>query len=318
IRDNSDIVKSLAHRIVYGMNNCAIITPSSLVAVALFGSIRRTLSYPRLVWHVRKIVHYIRDNNLNARFSDEFSKDFRKPIDAALELLCDDKLLTKEKASRTTYYRIHKTSALSVDYYKNNIIQYFVSDSIIASAFLALSEKNRRRQILKNELEKYTQVLSKIFKYEFVYPVGKPFKQLFEERLQKSFAAKILLEHGDYVTLSPAVESVTQIQFAARLLANFIDAYWVCFQKLVPSINNVQSQKALIANLMEHLKTAYISGISDCPEIVSKTLVDNVIAYFTDSLVITWQNGKPFLGQKKYLDKMKTAMMVLQKAHFNR
>lgn len=317
-KNNADIVKSLAHRLVYGMNNCAIITPSSLIAVALFGSMRRALSYPRLIWHIRKIVHYIRDNNLNARFSDEFSKDFRRPIDTALELLCDDKLLTKEKAGRVTYYRIHKTSALSVDYYKNNIIQYFVSDAIIATAFLALSEKNRRRQVLKNELEKYTQILSQIFKFEFVYPVGKPFKQLFEERLQKAFGAKIFQEQGDFITLSPAIESIAQIQFAARLLANFIDAYWVCFQKIVPGISNVQSHKALIAILLEHLKSAYISGVSDCPEIVSKSLVENVLAYFTDIQAIKWRQGKPVLGEKKYLDKIKIAKMVLEKAHFNR
>ncbi len=316
--NKKDIVKALAHRIVFGMNHCSMITPTSLIAIALLGSNRRTLSHFQLLWHIKKIIRYIKSNNKDARFSDEFKENYKKPIKRALQLLLKDKSLSTEKAGDSTYYRIPKTSALALDYYKNNIIHYFVADAIIATAFMALFEKNRRKKVLKSTLESYTQSLSQIFKYEFIYSVGLPFKTLFEQRLQYALDKNIFILNGEQIGLSSSTDANMQLHFATRLLANFIDAYWICFQKIPQAIKKSHNKKALIAHLLDYLREAYVSGVSDFPEIMSKSTVENVLRLFEDHQVVSWSNGIPSLKNHEALDVLKREALVLQKAHYNR
>ncbi len=316
--NKKDIVKSLAHRIVFGMNHCSMITPTSLIAIALLGSNRRTLSHFQLMWHIKKIIRYIQTNNKDARFSDEFKENYKKPIKRALQLLLADKALSTEKAGDSTYYRIPKTSALALDYYKNNVIHYFVADAIISTALIALFEKNRRKKVLKSALEVYTQSLSQIFKYEFIYPVGLPFKVLFEQRLQYAINKNLIILNGEHVCLSSSSDANMQLQFATRLLANFIDAYWICFQKLPQSIKKSHNKKVLVTHLLDYLREAYVSGVSDLPEIVSKSIVENVLQLFEDNNVISWNNGAPTINNQDAFGKLKMQALVLQKAHYNR
>jgi glycerol-3-phosphate O-acyltransferase len=316
--NKKEIVKALAHRIIFGMNRCSMITPTSLIATALLGSNRRTLSHFQLLWHIKKIIRYIQINNKDARFSDEFKENYKKPIKRALQLLLNDKLLIAEKAGDSTYYRIPKASALALDYYKNNIIHYFIADAIIAAAFMALFEKNRRKKVLKSTLQNYTHSLSQIFKYEFIYSVGLPFKALFEQRLQHALDKKIFILNGDHIILASTTDANIQLHFAARLLANFIDAYWICFQKLPQAIKKSHHKNGLIAHLLSYLREAYVSGVSDFPEIVSKSTVENVLRLFEDQQVVSWNNGIPALKNQDVLEQLKKEALVLQKAHYNR
>lgn len=298
-----DLVKILAHRIISGIQRCTVITPVSLVATALLASRRRILSRAQLEWSVKKIAHYV-----------QIPKPDLEPV---IEGLLQDSLLLSEQAGRRVYYRVPEKAALSLDYYKNNLIHHFVADSILATAFMVSCENNRRKIVKKSVLQKQTQILSQIFKYEFSYPAGISFEELFDIRVQAAVNAKIMTRVQDHIRLSDSKDSSEQLSFAVHILSNFIDAYWICSKKLESVVTKAPTRKVLVAMLLDCLKESVLSGASYYPEIVSKSLAENAISLFTDLGILSWESGKAKIKQdKKY--ELKKIYKVLQDCHYER
>ena len=136
--------------------------------------------------------------------------------------------------------------------------------------------------------------------------------------MQYALDKNIFILNGEQIGLSSSTDANMQLHFATRLLANFIDAYWICFQKIPQAIKKSHNKKALIAHLLDYLREAYVSGVSDFPEIMSKSTVENVLRLFEDHQVVSWSNGIPSLKNHEALDVLKREALVLQKAHYNR
>ena len=312
-----ELTKSLAHRIMFGMNRCSVITASSLISTVLLTSRKRTLPRSVLFRNIKKIIRYIQHNGAEYRLSDDLIKGVRAPVQKALDLFVLDQLLLTDKAGDTTYYRSNEKFLLSLDFYKNNILHHFVSDAIIATAFIALCGSNRHKWVKLSYLKNHTQLLSQVFKYEFIYPVGEPFSNLFQKRLESAVQSKILILEKDMVCLSPTKEAQWQLTFATRLIANFVDAYWICAQKLESAVSKSANKKALSLNLLDYLKEAHLNGLSDYPEIVSRTIVENAILLFTDYEILIFENQKPQIGTGPQMEEMKRVVQLLQACHYS-
>ncbi|MEI6805366.1 MAG: 1-acyl-sn-glycerol-3-phosphate acyltransferase [Myxococcaceae bacterium] len=301
--DQKDLVKGLAHRIISGIHRCTVVTPVSLVATAMLASKRRILSRAQLEWSVKKIAQYVQIPKPN--------------IECVLESLLQDSVLIAEQAGRRTYYRVPEKAALSLDYYKNSLIHHFVADSILATAFSVSCGNNRRKIVKKSILSKQAQILSQIFKFEFSYPAGTSFEELFESRVQSAIDSKIMTRVQDQIRLNESKDSSEQLFFAANLLSNFIDAYWVCSKRLEAALTKAPTKKVLVGVLLDFLKEAVLSGATDYPEIVSKSLAENAVLLFEDLGILVWESNKAKLKQSKK-EELKNIIQVLQEFHYGR
>lgn len=312
-----EVTKALAHKIVYGINQCSVVTSTALVATAFLASSRRALAKPTLMLYVKRMIRYIDANeHSKARFSDGLKNNVSLHIDRALHLLVADNLLHHDEAAQIAYFRVNDKSALSLDYYKNNILHHFVSDAIIATAFMALGGKERK-PVRISALFDVTEQLSKIFKFEFIYPVGKTLPQIFAERLEFAERAHIIVRRADFVILLSTRAASMQINFATQLIANFIDAYLVCARRLPQAVERANNKKSLILALLAAIQKSYLGGSIDCPETASKATVEHALLYFIDMGILEYQEGKPRLTQdaKTRLNKIEH---ILQQAHNRR
>ncbi len=296
-QDQKDLVKGLAHRIISGIHRCTVVTPVSLVATAILASRRRILSRAQLEWSVKKIAAYV-----------QIPKPDLEPV---LEGLLQDSILLSEKAGRRTYYRVPEKAALSLDYYKNNLIHHFVADAILATAFMVSCGNHRRKIVKKSVLEKQAQSLSQIFKFEFSY------EEPFDARVQAAIDAKVMTRVQDHIRLNESKEAQEQLFFAANLLANFIDAYWICSKKLESALTKAPTRKVLVGVLLDYLKEAVLSGGSDYPEIVSKSLAENAVLLFEDLGILVWESNKSKLKPDKK-DELRRIIQILQECHYGR
>ncbi|MBL4818057.1 MAG: 1-acyl-sn-glycerol-3-phosphate acyltransferase [Deltaproteobacteria bacterium] len=301
--DHKHLVKLLAHQIISGINRCTVITPVSLIATALLASKRRILSKGQLEWSVRKIAKYIYIPKPN--------------LESHLAELVEEGTLVAEQAGRRTYYRVLEKNALSLDYYKNNLLHHFVADAIMATAFRVSCGSSRRKSAKRSVVEKKAKNLSQIFKFEFNYPPGQKFEEIFEKNLNRAVEARLVARVQDRVCLIDSRESDEQLFFAANLLSNFIDAYWVCAKKLESAVRKKSTKKALISHLLEALREAALSGSSDYPEIVSKSLVGNALLLFQDMGVLEFSRGKAKLNPMRK-DELKRIRQILQECHYER
>jgi glycerol-3-phosphate O-acyltransferase len=279
------------------------VTPTSLVAAALLGSKRRILSRAQLEWSVKKIAQHI-----------QVPKPKLEPV---LENLLQDSLVVAENAGKRVYYRVPEKSTLSLDYYKNNLIHHFAADAILATAFQISTQSDRKKIVKKSILQRQAQILSQIFKFEFSYENGASFEEIFNSRLDHAIDARIMLRVQDQIRLTDLKDSGEQLLFVANLLSNFVDAYWVCARKLESALIKTPAKKVLISVLLDCLKEAVLSGASDYPEIVSKSLVENAVLYFENAGFLSWENGRAKFKPDKKEDLKKT-IKILQECHYGR
>ncbi len=300
---NPDFVKLLAHHIVSGINRCSVITPISIVSTALLGSKRRILSHAQLEWSCRKIAQYV---------------GVPKPeLEPVIDGLLQDGVLIAEQAGKRTYYRVPEKAVLSLDYYKNNLIHHFVADAIVALAFRVSYGSHSRKIVKRSVLHKKAQALSQIFKFEFSYPAGVSFDDMFDSRLEIATDAKIITRVQDHIRLVETREATEQLLFSSNLLGNFIDAYWICSKRLESAVLKSRTRKALVASLLESLREAVLNGSTDYPEIASKSLVDNAILLFESIGFLTFKSGKTMIKSDKR-DAFKQVQQVLQECHYER
>ncbi len=313
------LVKVFAHKIVFGINRCSMITPTAVVVMALFGAKRRTLSKTLLVAYVNKILQHIKlSAGELARFSPGLQDETKTQIDRALELMIADGLIGLEKAGKRTYYRISEDSALSLEYYKNNIIHNFVQDSIVANAMVALGAK-QQQNFTKEELLKTSKTLSQIFKYEFVFPVGMTFEENFERAFNIALKMGILVQNSGSYTLTSSNKTARQIfEFSLLMTANFVDSYFACTQKIKLVVEQANSVNSLTLKLLDQIRAAYLNGTVEFAECASKVVVQNALKLFSEVSILDLNGDKPKLKNRDENIEYQEMLSVLQKAHYNR
>lgn len=316
-QQKKQLVESLAHQIIFGINRSSIVTPTALIATSLFGARRRTLPSPALHVSVKRIMKYIQDaSHRHARFSEGLLNQRRAQIDRALHLLANDGVINKEKAADITFYRISEKSALALDYYKNNIIHHFVVDTLLATAFMALGG-NKQTRVPQVRLMEYAILLSRIFSKEFAHPISATIGEMFQAAI-KNAIEKNILEYSDsgLLQLSSTRRARQQILFGVLLISNFVDAYLICANKLQFVCEQVTNQKHLILNLLDQIRGAYLNGTVDCPESVNKLLVENAISLFSEIGVLSFEEGNPQANLDSH--DFTNILELLQLCHYNR
>src|SRR5262249_49944705 len=108
-----------------------------------------------------------------------------------------------------------------LDYYKNNAINWFVGESLVAVSAIALAQ---RGELIHEELRERTLELSRLLKLEFVYRVGVTFEVIFEETLTGLMQAGWLRTNAAAVSISD--EGRVPLALLAGLVESYIETYW--------------------------------------------------------------------------------------------
>lgn len=313
-----DTAKSFAHRIVFGINRCSIVTPTSLIVAALFTAPRRTMARPVLLRTAKALIEYIKINTGElARFDPNLLSDPKTQIDRALSLLIRDKLISHEEAGRLVYYRIPEQSALALDYYKNNIVNHFIADAIIATAFVAKGGA-KHFTVSESDLFNATQLLSQILKREFIFPVGQTYEEIFAARIAHAEKTGLLSKTNRGYRLVRTRGASRRLNFAVLMIANFIDAYLICALRIKNEAEHSSNLKTLTLGLLGRIRGAFLDGTVDCPEAASKAIVQNAISLFSDLNIITIEGDEPkFVGEQSDQSLLKMTEL-LRRSHYNR
>lgn len=313
-----EFVKTFAHRLVFGINRCAIITPTSLVVTALFSAQRRTMAAPILFRSAKALLEYVKNNTGDlARFDPQLQDNFKVEITRALNILIKDKLVFREEAGNLVYYRIPEQSALALDYYKNNIINHFVSDAILATAFVAKGG-GKYFTVAENDLFNATQQLSQILKKEFIFPVGQSFAEIFNSRIEVAIKSQIIEKAGKGYRLCRSVNAKRKVNFSVALIANFIDAYLICSLRIKNEAEQSTSEKALVLALIGKIRAAFLNGTVDCPEAANKAIVQNALSIFSDLGMLSYEDEQPKFNQAQAEQSLKNMIDLLRRCHYNR
>ncbi len=264
------VVRRIAHRVAFEINRATPVTASALLAAALLSHGKRGTARADLLESVRG--YHAALLRFGARFARTAgaAAPNEEAMDQALAIFRDAKLVDVHAEAGEPIYRVPDEARLALDYYRNNLVHWFVPSAIVATALAAPPGGS----ISESALADRVQRLSRMFKYEFMFRADVDFRTLLDEALA-SLAAEGALRreagavHPDSAKLAPY----------AGLLRHFLEAYRVAARVLA---EGGTARANRVKRALAEGERMYLKGEIERREALSKPLFENAFAAFRE------------------------------------
>lgn len=277
----------LSFRIVQAINQVSVVTPFSLVCAAL-------LTYPRKGVYRRELYRIIQTLHSylvakGVRRADSLD-NLPQAVEETLALCEARKLITRiEQEEGLTDelglggYSIDETKRPLLEYYKNNIIHFFLPASMAALSILSGQGGDfDRRQVVED-----LRFLQDLFKYEFIYEELDPERQV-DEVLEYLSAREVVVPldaAGERYALSAA--GLRELAYFANLLYNYLESYWIVFRSIKYLQKKPRSEKEFLKRIFNIGQKLYKLGEVERSEAISEANFQNALKLFGEKGIVT-------------------------------
>jgi glycerol-3-phosphate O-acyltransferase len=325
------LVTRLAHRVMAEINRATAVTPGAVVATALLNHRRRGLSHGELVATSSRLIRMLK--RLGARISDwlvDANGELREEsIRDAAQLFMEAEMIVatvpgegagaalRKRAKIYTgsdvVYVVPDDKRLSLDLTKNIIVHFFVPRALVATALSAPApagsvpkapdhlQLSGISPLPRATLEERVRMLSRLFKFEFMFRADATFEQNFTETLGDMTSAGELAttDAGDIVA-GPGHDGLAAsrwIDFYASVALTFLESYRVAARGLASLLRGPASQKDLVKRAIAAGERMFLAGEIQRREAISRPTIENAYLAFADQGYISVAQGKISLAE---------------------
>ena len=286
------LVQRLAHRAVYEMNRVTIVTPTALVAMALLSHRRRGMPESELLATVQLLATGLRREN--APFAATLANDDGVRADAVREatrLFMDGKLVARNDDHEEPIYAVPDERRIGLEYYKNNILHFFVPSALIASALVGAEDDEPSATNLRERVRQ----LSRLFKYEFMYQADASYDDIFGVTLEKMLQWGELEQLADRIHI--AAEGRPMVELLRTMLRTYFESYRLAVEGVRLLLPGPMSRKEWTKKTLDLGQRGYLAGKIEGRESLQSARLDNAILALRDHQIIrTSDVGSVTLG----------------------
>ncbi|MFH2005979.1 MAG: 1-acyl-sn-glycerol-3-phosphate acyltransferase [bacterium] len=289
-------VNQLAFRVVREIAMLTAATPTALVSTALLVTGRRTVDRPTVNGICQWLLGRLRRNG--ARIARalvappaegggelegaELLRVREDAIEKALLRLARDRAVQISGARNAPAYKLPEERRLSLAYYRNGLINHLTAESIVARALLT-AEQPAQPWTDRSLVRGRAYTLSRVFKHEFVFQVGRSFDELFDETLERLSGWGVVCEGAG---LQVVESGRGALELLALLLQDFVEAYLQAATALEVLLKGPVGRKSLLRRMGDVADRGFYRGEIQRREACSKTFHHNAVAAFLDLGVI--------------------------------
>lgn len=287
------IVRVLAHRVMYGINRVSTVTPPALVAAALLAHRRRGLSAREATDRIGLLRRIAEDLKapLSRQLADAPSSPaVIGPVAEAVHELAEEGLVRIVEARGEPIYQVDDARRLELSFYKNTLLNLVAGRTIVASALLA-SEADQRLEAVRAK----AQFLSRLFKFELIFPVGQSFEQLFDEVLQHLQALGLITREDGAVHVAPEAHARPLLQFLAYLLSDSVECYLLAARGAA-ELRGAPDKREFLKGVLEAGRADFLAGVIGASEALSKPSLENATAWLVDQQYLVEHDKKVARG----------------------
>ena len=166
--------------------------------------------------------------------------------------------------------------------------------TIVAAAVLASEPETSVAAVREKAL-----FLSRLFKFEFIYPVGKSFEVIFDETVVHLQKLGLLVRGEGSMAIAPETHARPQIEFIGDLLRDYLESYLIAARQAqeVPAAAG-QDKKEFSKKALENGRADYLAGSITASEALSKTTIDNAVLYLIDQQHLIDQGKRVAVGTR--------------------
>lgn len=200
-------------------------------------------------------------------------------VEHALDLFSASKWILRRHFDSEEVVIVRAEGRMHLDYYKNNLLHLFVADALLAAAILSYLQ--RTPAMASDVLQAQTKFLSRLLKFEFVYEPGVQFEDQYTRTLDEFLEAGWLLRHADG-TLSVATTVRGALRLYAKLLQNFIESYALVGRAIGQLKAGPMTESAFVDHAQKVAQMAFDLGTVECYEAMSKVNLTNALRIFIE------------------------------------
>ena len=282
------LYRKIGYEIVMSINRVSVVTPFALTSAGLLSHDRRGISHDDLREILYEFYEYLvyRKVSLAATFANR-----ERAIYDALGMFIEAGFISRmgvEEDEDTdvdeTIYSLEDDKRLNLEYYKNNILHYFLPLSFVATSMLSYpSDVISLSQIIEDY-----QYLKRLFWHDFIFDDRQ------DDSREVNEALSYLHDRG-MITLQSVSEGAwleikgrgrTQLQHFAGLIENYLESYWVVIRGCAYLRKGPLSQRQWLKNLLKLGTRMYRKGEIRRAEALSQENYQNAITFLEEQDIL--------------------------------
>jgi len=289
LEKRQSLYRKIGYELVLEINKVAVVTPFSLIASVILSHDRRGISYNELLDILNEFYEYLHVRKV--KFAETFSNHEKAIIDA-LNIFVQSGFIEKIEAEededeemQEVVYSLKEEKRLNLEYYKNNILHFFIPLSFVATAIV---KSNEDIISLSRIMEKF-KFLKKLLWNEFIFDEHKDDAEEVNEVLAYLHDRNIIssIERDEQVSIEIKGKSNKKLKPFADLIHNYLESTWIVIRSCLYLKKNPLIKKDWLKKIMTLGDRMYRKGEVLRREALSQSNYLNVILFLEDAGLIT-------------------------------
>ena len=277
----------LAFEVVQAINQVSVVTPFALVCAALLTYPRKGV-YHRELWTIIQVLYdYLKVKNVPMADS---LQNLPQAVEETLTLCEVRKLITpieKEEGLSDELglggYSIDESKRPLLEYYKNNIIHFFLPAAIVSLATLSGPGFDFERQQVLDDV----RFLEDFFKYEFFFNKVNP-EAVVDETLAYFTSREVVVSlDRDENRYTLSASGLKELAYFANLLYNYLESYWIVFRSIKYLQKKPRSEKEFLKRINSIGQKSHKLGEVERSEALSEANFQNALKLFGEKGIVT-------------------------------
>jgi len=287
--ERQSLYRRIGYEIVLEINKVSVVTPFSLVAAVILSHDRRGISHGELLDILNEFYEYL--SMKKVRFAATFAYR-EKAIADALNIFTQSEIITKIEADedeveemQEIVYSLEDEKRLYLEYYKNNILHFFVPLCFVATSMV---KSNEDVMSLGRIMEDY-KFLKRLLWNEFIFDETKDDVDEVNNVLAYLYSRKMIKpeEREDQVWIEVKGRGRVKLKPFAGLIHNYLEAYWVVIRSCSYLKKNPLEEKDWLKKIRSLGDRLYRKGEVLRSEALSQSNYINVIRFLEDAELVT-------------------------------
>ena len=284
------LVRALGNRIMWGIARVSTVTPHALVSAALLAQSGRGLPASAIAARVETLRAIAAEDGspLSAGLAGApADPTLPGPVREAMNSFVGDKLVRTDQAKGETMFLPVDERRVQLAYYKNTLMNLVAPRALVTCAVLRGGEDRSETAVGARAL-----FLSRLLKFEFIYRVDARFETIFSETVDRLVGAGLLAREAG--ALRPAsAAAIPTLEFLADLLRDYLQSYLLAALTLEDvAKSGPMDRKVFVRAALETGRLEFLSGRLDAAEAISRTTLENALAYLLDQRVLEERERK--------------------------
>jgi len=272
--------KRLAFHLIRAINRTSLVTPLAVLASAVLTRHRRGFLFQELLDTVAILMNFLKRYHVPMATS---LSNTDKAIEETLALLVKGnvgKAMEAADGSEVFYY-VDDENKRELEYYKNNIVHWFMSHAFVALSLLAGKEEIKSASSIESDYEFF----KRLFRYEFIYDEGITVQDKIKEAtayfVDAAYIAPSLSPKGFLVTRL----GFDQLPMWASFPKTFLEPYWIATRALISNEKRNANKSDIIKKMYYLGQRFHKQGVISHLEGVSRLSFENALRIINQDIL---------------------------------